>query len=108
LAPGERDGLGARTGWSLRDLVHQKLGAGARVAALVDEDGHRVELDAAAWDSAVTTPILRLNRRGRLRFHWVGVRNRLPGAKGVQRIEIVLDEPAGAATSSPSVRQTRP
>jgi hypothetical protein len=91
LTPEEHDGLGSRSGWSLRELVHRKLGSAARVVALIGEDGKRVELDADAWDSTDSTPILRVNRKGQLRFHWVGVRNRLPGVRGVQQIEVSSD-----------------
>jgi hypothetical protein len=89
LSRDEEKGVGARIGWSLRDLVHEKLGGDAAAVAVIGEDGARVELDAAAWDSLDSTPILRVNRRGQLRFHWIGTRNRLPGMKGVQAIEVV-------------------
>lgn len=90
ISAAERDSLGDRPGWSLRDIVHRKLGNAARVIAVIDEDGNRVELDGTAWYGTDTTPILRVNRRGQLRFHWVGTRNRMPGAKGVQGIEVEL------------------
>jgi hypothetical protein len=93
LAAPEQDGLGARPGWSLRELVRRKLGDAARVTALVSQDGKRVGLDAAAWGDAGATPILRVNHQGQLRFHWVGGQGRKAGLKDVRTIEVVV--PAG-------------
>ncbi|HEX8108782.1 MAG TPA: hypothetical protein VF516_13715, partial [Kofleriaceae bacterium] len=91
----EQDGLGARPGWSLRELVRRKLGDAARVTALVSQDGKRVGLDAAAWGDAGATPILRVNHQGQLRFHWVGGKGRKAGLKDVRTIEVVV--PAAAS-----------
>ena len=95
LTAAERDGLGARLGWPLRELVRRKLGSAARVTAVIDHDGQRVELDEAAWSRTDDTPILRVNHKGQLRFQWVGGSGRLPGQKNVQAIEVVV--PGAAA-----------
>lgn len=92
LAASEQDGLGARPGWSLRELVRRKLGDAARVTALVSRDGKRVRLDAAAWSDTDGTPILRVNHNGQLRFHWVGGKGRRTGLKDVQTIEVVVPD----------------
>lgn len=93
LTAPEQDGLGARSGWSLRELVRRKLGDAARVTALVSQDGKRIELDAAAWSDAGATPILRANHNGQLRFHWVGGKGRQAGLKDVRTIEVVVPAP---------------
>jgi hypothetical protein len=100
LTPEEHDRFGSRQGWSLRELVRRKFGDNARVMAVSGEDGTRVELDARAWRSADSTPILRVNKRGQFRFGWLGTRNRLPGLGGVHTIEVNI-EPDRAGSQEP-------
>jgi hypothetical protein len=90
LTSEEQGRLGSRQGWSLRELVRLKFGDRARVAAVVGEDGSRVELDVPAWRSTDSTPILRVNNRGQFRFQWFGTRSRLPGLKAVRAIEVTM------------------
>lgn len=91
LTSAEKDRLGARQGWSLRQLVRRKLGDKARVTAVISEAGDRVELDASAWRGADSTPILRVNNNGQFRFQWLGTRSRLPGMKGVRALEVIVE-----------------
>lgn len=79
-----------RVVWSLRDLVAAVGGEGARAAAVVGE-GDPVALEQASWSDIKLTPILRTNRRGALRFQWLGQdgKPRQAGqARGVVRIEL--------------------
>jgi hypothetical protein len=75
-------------GWSLRDVT-RALAGGARVAALVDDEGTRVEVDAGQWRDASATPLLRTNHRGEFKAQWV--KNGEAGEailKHIQRVEL--------------------
>jgi len=85
------DGKGERDGWNLRALVRALGGAAARLTVVHGRGGRHLELDAAAWGSA-DTPVLRLNRRGQLKFHWVGADGKPTAGsslRDVQRLVIV-------------------
>ena len=85
------DGKGERDGWNLRALVRALGGETARLTVLHARDGGLLELDAAAWASA-ETPVLRLNRRGQLKFHWVGADGKPTAGtslRDVQRLVLV-------------------
>jgi hypothetical protein len=69
--PGD-SGQGERDAWSLRSLLDALVGPGASATGVGGEGGRTVEIPAAAWTDASKTPVLRLNRRGQLKFHWVG------------------------------------
>ena len=76
-------------GWSLRDVSRTMVGAGVRVAALVDEEGTRVELDPKAWRDPSSTPFLRTNHHGEFKMQWV--QNGAAGEaviKHIQRVEL--------------------
>jgi hypothetical protein len=96
LSSQEQDKLSTRSGWSLRELVRSKLGSQARVVAVIGEHGIRVDLDPATWDSTDSEPILRVNRKGELRFQWFGAQKTLPGLKGVKAIQVIAGQPSGA------------
>jgi hypothetical protein len=65
------DGEGHRTAWSLRDLAHDLVGDEARVVAVVGEHDERYTVRPDDWEDASRIPILRLNRRGHVKFEWV-------------------------------------
>jgi hypothetical protein len=76
-------------GWSLRDVSRSLVGAGVRVAALIDEEGTRVELDPKAWSDSSSTPFLRTNHHGEFKMQWV--QNGAAGEaviKHIQRVEL--------------------
>ena len=63
-------GKGARDAWSLRTLAADLVAPGARVTAVRGEDGREVELAPGDWTDDTRTPVIRLNRRGKFKFHW--------------------------------------
>jgi hypothetical protein len=83
------DGEG-RDVWSLRELVHQLVGPGARVTAVTGEDGTKA-VDRAAWEDATRTPLLHTTRRGTLKFRWADAEGTWGESevKNVGRIEVV-------------------
>lgn len=79
-----------RVVWSLRDLVAVVGGDKVRATQVVGE-GDPAPVEAAAWADAKQTPILRTNRRGELRFQWIGHDGKPREAgqvRGVKRIEL--------------------
>ena len=69
--PGD-SGEGKRDAWSLRTLVQALVGEGAVATEVASEGGRTQPIPPEAWADATRTPLLRLNRRGELKFHWVG------------------------------------
>lgn len=63
-------GEGTRDAWSLKELAATLVGPGAVVTQLVDDTGKTLALDPAAWADASKIPVVRVNRRGMLRFQW--------------------------------------
>ena len=60
----------SRSAWSARDVAATLVGPGARVTQVKGENGLAVALDEAAWKDAAKVPVLRVNRRGLLKFFW--------------------------------------
>jgi hypothetical protein len=79
----------ARDVWSLRELVHQLVGAKARVVSVTGEDGTQA-IDAAAWSDEAKTPLLHTTRRGTLKFRWADANGKWgeAGVKDVTKIEV--------------------
>lgn len=59
-----------RDGWSLRDAA-KKIAAGARVTALVGEDGERLAISPGDWSDAHKTLVLKVSNRGSYKAHWL-------------------------------------
>lgn len=59
----------ARETWSLRELVKQNAGPGARVVAVTGAGGKQA-IEPAAWGDPARTPILHTTRRGTLKLRW--------------------------------------
>jgi hypothetical protein len=61
----------ARDAWSAREVAATLVGPGARVTMVRGEDGKKeVAVEEAAWKDASKIPILRINRRGLVKFFW--------------------------------------
>lgn len=86
-------GDGSRPAWSLRVLAKHLAGASARVVAVLGAEGQRQEIDPGAWADAARVPVLRLNRRGDLKFHWIDAAgaplDSAPSLRGAERVLIV-------------------
>lgn len=79
-----------RVVWSVRDLVAAVGGDQAHAIRVIGE-GEPVAIEPAAWSDAKQTPILRVNRRGELRFQWIGRDGKPRDAgqvRGVQHIDL--------------------
>jgi len=67
--PGKNRSGEGRDVWSLRALVDQMVGPGARVVT-VTGDGATNTIAPEAWGDPTRTPILHTTRRGTLKFRW--------------------------------------
>jgi hypothetical protein len=79
-----------REGWSLHDLTKALVGPNARVTAMVDGAGERVEVTPPAWNDPKKTLVVRVTRRGDYKVHWASADGTVSDAilKGIQRLEI--------------------
>jgi hypothetical protein len=59
-----------RDAWSARDVAAALYGPTARITSIKGEDGKSVTIDQAAWRDAARIPVLRINRRGLVKFFW--------------------------------------
>lgn len=66
-----KDGDGERDAWNLRDLATTLVGPNAAVTEAVGEGGQTLKISPAKWKDAALTPVLRSNRRGRLKVVWL-------------------------------------
>jgi hypothetical protein len=66
------EGRGARDAVPLRALAVHVAGPGARVTRVIGAGEEERVLARAAWEDVARVPVLRLNRRGRFKFHWMG------------------------------------
>jgi len=69
-------GKAPRDAWSLRTLAAHIAGKTARVTAIRGEGDREIILDAEAWRDPSRTPVIRLNRRGKFKFHWADADHR--------------------------------
>lgn len=91
---GGDDGKSTRDAWSVRALVRALAGPSGRLTVVHGRDGRALELDEGAWGAAERAPVLRLNRRGQLKFHWAGADGKpLAGdtLRDVTKLEIRTD-----------------
>jgi hypothetical protein len=70
-----KDGDGERHAWALRELTATLVGKDAFVLELVGEDGRVLRIAEAQWRDPAQVPVLRANRRGRLKFVWLSREN---------------------------------
>lgn len=79
----------SRDTWSLRELVHEMVGANARVFAVIGKTNETISPEA--WADASRTPILHRTRRGGLKFRWTDASGKWDEAKvsDVIALEIV-------------------
>jgi hypothetical protein len=66
------EGRGERDAFSLRALAAHVAGPGAVVTQVIGAEGERLVIGRDAWADATRTAVLRLNRKGRFKFHWMG------------------------------------
>ncbi len=88
------DGGRTRDAWDARALARAMAGPTARIVRVRGDGGRQLELAPAGWNDDARTPVLRLNRRGRWKFHWIdGASRPLDGAtlRNLTGIEIVKD-----------------
>jgi hypothetical protein len=60
----------ARDSWSLRDAAAKLIAPGARVTALISDDGERLDVTPADWSDTHKTLVLRVSNRGGYKAHW--------------------------------------
>ncbi len=80
-----------RVVWSLRDVVAMVAGPTARPTEVIGE-GDPVPVNAAAWNDAAQTPILRVNRRGLIKLQWIGHGGKVADdgeVRGVRALRVV-------------------
>jgi hypothetical protein len=84
------DHADTRPTWSLRDIAARVARDGARVVALRTAAGDEIAIDSGTWADAARKPILRGNRRGELKFHWLSADGTLGPTqlRRVKRVEI--------------------
>jgi hypothetical protein len=67
------DGEGQRDVWPLRDLAKEIAQSDdAMITAVVGEEGGKAVIEEAAWKDQTRIPVLRTNRRGAIKFTWLG------------------------------------
>jgi hypothetical protein len=82
------DGEGRRSAWSLRELATKLLGEGAAIVEITGEGSKGVTISAEHWQDKSRVPLLRVNRRGLLKFVWVGAdMTPLEGETAVRRVQ---------------------
>jgi hypothetical protein len=69
--PGD-SGQGTRDAWSVRELLSSLVGPDAVLQSVAGEGGGTASIEAAVWRDEARIPVLRLNRKGQFKFHWVG------------------------------------
>jgi hypothetical protein len=82
------DGEGRRSAWSLRALATKLVGEGAAFVEVTGEGSKGVKISAAHWKDESRLPLLRVNRRGLLKFVWVSSdMSPLEGETAVRRVQ---------------------
>jgi hypothetical protein len=66
-----KDGDGERMAWPLRELAATLVGPGAVVQEAVGDQGKVLTVAEAKWNDRALVPVLRANRRGRLKLEWL-------------------------------------
>ena len=86
-----KDGDGERDAWSLRELAATLVGPGAMPSEVLGEEPKSLRLDAKPWKDEALVPVIRVNRRGRLKLVWLDAKTHEedhdePQLKGVREI----------------------
>lgn len=69
------DGSGQRDAWPLRDLARAIAGsASAMVVEVVNAEGTSATIDAASWRDEAKMPVLRVNRKGKMKLVWLSAK----------------------------------
>jgi hypothetical protein len=80
-----------RQGYGLRELVATLVGPHARLVAVKGDGGKTVAVAASDWADGTKVPVLRLNRRGLVKFQWLSPEGApLPGqgVRGVRELVV--------------------
>lgn len=86
-----KDGDGERDAWPLRELAKALVGASAMPSEVLGEEPSSLRIDAEKWKDATLVPVLRVNRRGRLKLVWLDAKTKKedhdePQVKGVREL----------------------
>ena len=84
-------GDGARSAWNLRAIATKLVGPTARVTTMTDEKGKVLEIKPESWTDKTKDPLLRINRRGIVKFVWASPDGEPIGGglRGVVKIDLV-------------------
>lgn len=85
-----KDGDGERDAWPLRELA-KRVSNDAMPTELVGEEPASLRIDAAKWKDPRLVPVIRANRRGRLKLVWLDATTKEedhdePQMKGVREV----------------------
>jgi hypothetical protein len=86
-----KDGDRERDAWPLRALTKALVGDEAMPNEAIGEEPASLRIDAAKWNDATLEPVIRSNRRGRLKFVWLDTKTHdedhdEPQQKGVREL----------------------
>ncbi|MFZ5470845.1 MAG: hypothetical protein ACOZIN_15575 [Myxococcota bacterium] len=80
--------------WPVRPLAEQLIGPKARLVRVRGENGHMLEIKPEEWRQQEKIPVLRLNRRGLIKFQWVSASKEVTpkdeGLRGVSQLDFEL------------------
>jgi hypothetical protein len=86
-----KDGDGERDAWPLRALAKALVGDEAIPSESIGEEPASLRIDPAKWRDATLEPVIRSNRRGRLKLVWLDTKtpeedHGVPQQKGVREL----------------------
>lgn len=86
-----KDGDGERDAWSLRALATELVGPNAMPSEVLGEEPKSVRIEAKQWKDEALVPVIRANRRGRLKLVWLDAKTHEedhdePQLKGVSEV----------------------
>jgi hypothetical protein len=86
-----KDGDGERDAWPLRALSQTLVGDHAMPSEAIGEEPASLRIDPAKWKDATLEPVIRSNRRGRLKLVWLDAKTHEedhdePQQKGVHEL----------------------
>ncbi len=91
-----------RPAWSLRNLAQIIVGPKGPLVRVHSNDNQVATIAKADWDNTDKTPVLRVNRRGILKFQWIGENGTPTGDRQIRAVTRI-DLSRGGASSDSSV-----